>query len=544
MNTFPSLPQMSPVPPASTAPRPPCGWREWLRRLLVCNPFFLVSAALLLFGVNRLSVDPGFLGDERANLFFNFGALQFYGALLTVTAVLLARRRVWYDSALLVVLEHGLVLVPFILISQAALLGPGVAALLVLAGAAMAAGRAAAIRHWYPRFNLPPRALALGVVVLAANVALPLWFRAVVNATSVVNWPGPNRLVWLGVLPLLAAGANLLPRPAHHGGLNPERSWLPLFIYGLWLAGSGVHAASVAYLGKGSVLTPALFAPLVVILAWTFWNRLRDFTPEPSLDAQRVCLGLATLAPLLAVAEPAVLMPLTLANLAALTVLRCFRTDALRRFAGQLALGCLVVALVGVPGEWIQRLNPGWGRLEFLAAALGVLAVLASWWSRQPVVGVCGGLALVLGTFRVADEVPRLLVWQAGLMLMLVHSLRWEDASPLARRLRRSVALVWLLSAFTPVNDRWAAAPLLQGLAMLVVWAAAWWLTRRPRSWIIPLAGAGVSLSQPLSWTAAHGSPGLLAVAASFLLFGAGTCLAWRRRHPEPVTALPDANRE
>jgi hypothetical protein len=31
-------------------------WRHWARRLLVCNPFFLCSAALLLFGVNRLSL--------------------------------------------------------------------------------------------------------------------------------------------------------------------------------------------------------------------------------------------------------------------------------------------------------------------------------------------------------------------------------------------------------------------------------------------------------------------------------------------------------
>ena len=44
-------------------------WRYWARRLLVCNPFFLCSAALLLFGVNRLSLDPNFLGDDRANLF-------------------------------------------------------------------------------------------------------------------------------------------------------------------------------------------------------------------------------------------------------------------------------------------------------------------------------------------------------------------------------------------------------------------------------------------------------------------------------------------
>src|SRR5688572_24282070 len=88
-------------------------WLHWIRRLLVCNPFFLCSAALLLFGVNRLSLDPNFLGEEQSNLLFNYGALQLYGFLVVGTALILARRKIWYDSALLVVVEHGLVLVPF-----------------------------------------------------------------------------------------------------------------------------------------------------------------------------------------------------------------------------------------------------------------------------------------------------------------------------------------------------------------------------------------------------------------------------------------------
>lgn len=53
-------------------------WRYWARRLLVCNPFFLCSAALLLFGVTRLSLDPKFLPEEQVNLLFNYSSLQFY----------------------------------------------------------------------------------------------------------------------------------------------------------------------------------------------------------------------------------------------------------------------------------------------------------------------------------------------------------------------------------------------------------------------------------------------------------------------------------
>ena len=45
----------------------------WLKKLLACNPFYLVSAALLLYGFYRVSIDPNFLHGEIAQLFFNLG---------------------------------------------------------------------------------------------------------------------------------------------------------------------------------------------------------------------------------------------------------------------------------------------------------------------------------------------------------------------------------------------------------------------------------------------------------------------------------------
>lgn len=52
-------------------------------RLLVCNPFCPASTALLLFGINRPSVDPHFLGnEEEAKPLFDLSALQIYGILL------------------------------------------------------------------------------------------------------------------------------------------------------------------------------------------------------------------------------------------------------------------------------------------------------------------------------------------------------------------------------------------------------------------------------------------------------------------------------
>src|SRR6267142_4397495 len=79
--------------------------RNWVHLLLDGNPFYIASAALLLFAINRLSVDPQFLGGEEAKLIFNFSALQVYELLLICVVLFLAARRIFYDSTLLVVLE-------------------------------------------------------------------------------------------------------------------------------------------------------------------------------------------------------------------------------------------------------------------------------------------------------------------------------------------------------------------------------------------------------------------------------------------------------
>ena len=84
-------------PPDSVMQMSEAAWRRfvwWLRRFLACNPFYLVSAALLLYGVYRVSVDPNFLSRETAQLAFNFSSLQLYEALLVITAIVLARRGV------------------------------------------------------------------------------------------------------------------------------------------------------------------------------------------------------------------------------------------------------------------------------------------------------------------------------------------------------------------------------------------------------------------------------------------------------------------
>ena len=68
---------------------------DWLRHLFACNPFYLISVALLLFGCYRISMEPALFNHEAAHLFFNFTSLQVYEALLVATSIFLARRRIW-----------------------------------------------------------------------------------------------------------------------------------------------------------------------------------------------------------------------------------------------------------------------------------------------------------------------------------------------------------------------------------------------------------------------------------------------------------------
>src|SRR6266853_1775679 len=126
---------------------PPRPLSYWLKLLLACNPFYLVSAALLLYGFYRVSIDPTFLKAEISQLVFNFTSLQFYETLLVITAIFLARRRIWYDSTLLVGLENMLVLVAFILVSQAALIDSRIIWVMCLVGGILALLRFSALKR-------------------------------------------------------------------------------------------------------------------------------------------------------------------------------------------------------------------------------------------------------------------------------------------------------------------------------------------------------------------------------------------------------------
>src|SRR5437899_3006892 len=143
--------------------RPTLRLPDVAKRLLATNPFYPISAALLLYGFYKVSADPRFLPGEISQLIFNFSSLQVYEVLLVLTAIFLARRRIWYDSTLLVGLENMLVLVAFILVSQAALIDRRIIWVMCLAGGILAMLRFSALKRFIAELNLPEQLLYSGL---------------------------------------------------------------------------------------------------------------------------------------------------------------------------------------------------------------------------------------------------------------------------------------------------------------------------------------------------------------------------------------------
>jgi hypothetical protein len=525
-------PDLAPARPAS----------HWFKRVLACNPFYLVSAALLLFGFYRVSVDPGFLKTEVSQLIFNYSSLQLYELLLAVTAILLAWRRVWYDSTLLVGLENLLVLVPFILISQAALIGPQLVWALCAAGAAVACARFGGLKRFIPQLNFPSRFVQMGALILLVNAFLPAVYRVLheYKFGTRPDWGAAyqtNQFAWLLLLPALCALANYLPPAREAGSLWPQNRFVPIGFFSLWLAGTIVHLYCLGYIYDFS-LRSMLVAPVVWTLLWTAYRRMPDFVPDTYCKWQTPLLILPALATL-AAASPsgnAVFLTLAAANVAIYG--RLYYLNRGHRLT--LALLCLsgLTLLGGLPANWAHAVTPGFDRAKFLAAVVTAGFLLWTLRSRNPKLGVLGALAAAASVFFLLGESTRSLHWaaQVGLIFGLLHSLRWVDSSNEgAGSIRISAALIWAAHSFWWLHD--AGAPLAicaSAAPVLVIYLAARCLSGHWGPWPVPIAAIMVLLSGPSDFTAGKlqdTSTGVLAVAGSFLLFGLGTLAALTKQY-------------
>ncbi len=526
----------------------------WVKKLLVCNPFYLVSAALLLYGFYLVSTDANFPGKEIAQLAFNFSALQCYEVLLVATAILLARRRIWYDSNLLIFLENGLILVPFILVSQAALIGRGTVWAMCVIGGTMALIRFATLKRVHLQFNLPSRLLAIGVVLLLVNVALPLIYRTL-NDSKVGTKPTDgaayhfNQYSWFLILPAIVALANALPRPNQTGELLPQRRWIPAGLFALWAAGSIVHLYSLGYIYNFDWETPFIVPPLW-ILAWTICNRhtnifrLRGLRPALLVAPAAVTLLAAINS------APHMFLILTGLNILAYAIL-------LLKESSSLTLWHLTVLSLGALGLGFINLHPMRLPLDLNATQClwAVALAYVCYWicvSRHPKLGIFGAILVWLTALRISEryvEVPHLAL-QAGIIFLLLHSLLWTDQAHPAKGARIFGCCLWLLHSLILVPLALPHGTLILSVGAVLVLASCI-ISKFIRShWpplILPCVATVVLFTAPGSHLAepAQSVPiGLWVVAGSFMLFVIGTILALTKSKWHPATATAAAATE
>jgi len=521
--------------------------RRWIRKLLYCNPFYLISAALLLYGVYHISVHSDFLTAPIPKLVFNFSSLQFYEVLLLTTAILLARARIGYDSTLLVGLENFFVLIPFLLLSQAVLIDSLLAWVLGGLAVVFAFWRFVGLKHLIPDLNMPLRLLGFGFVLLLLNFALPV---------TLVSYRESNNpllgsvleYAWLLGLPMTAALAILLPRPVHRSSHIPELAWLPGLFFLIWIAVSAAHLWTVGFVYDFEWALP-LLAPLTWVVMWTLVLRLTDLHPNPSPINRQILLGLPACATLLAANEAGIVIFFALSFLNVLAYGTAFAWSDCRKTAIHLMLISIAASVAGMPESVGEHCFEYFSRGTCVQYSIASYMIAGAALSKNPKVGFIG--AIVCG-FTAVSLLSRGFLphgfFQGVFVYYLLHSLRWEDEKiPGAKGVRIFFAITWALYSFLWVyfdGYRAMTSTALLGVLVLGSYVLVSWLRHCWRLGVLPLCAFMVLSSTPLASIAEEVvwivrklvefilnlPTGLLAILASLMLFAFGTWVAFAKR--------------
>ena len=486
-------------PPLRLSPRsaaPPFdSWaliRRWARILLARNPFYIISAALLLWSMRRLSLDSRVFTSELPQLLFNFSSFQVYELLLAGTAIVLARRRVWYDSGLLVGLDNLFICVPFLLVSQALLLENWIAFALCLAGCGLALMRVGALRRWLKELNMPATLLWSGAFLLCFNLAWPVLIRFLHKDVAMPSWDHRGLTLvswqWNWIIPGAVALAALLPvRPfvttLAQGEETPFYSWrsFPLLALFMWVAGTCVHLYCISYVyglpwSAGTAGAGRMDGRVDALAARQAKLRAGEHLPCPAthsaVSARAHRVGVRLVGARDDVSGPAVL------NALACGAIFFVRRD---RFALHL---CAVSVLLGLAADSCHIRNVVRGGMN-LGEALwgGGLLYVVAWavFSARPKLGIAGGICLGFGLagFLRGTTVDLNFAVQAGLMFILLHSLRWSDSgSSDAANARRLCGLYWLVHTAV-----WVAAAPAHAISVTMSCGARFWsFIRAPAS--------------------------------------------------------------
>jgi hypothetical protein len=390
--------------------------RSLFKRILAGNPFYLASAGLLLYGINQLTTDSKLVGAEFPMLRFNFSALALYEIMLVGTAILLIRRRIWYDALLLFGLANFFVIVPFSLISRAVFLSSHLALAMTICGAALAAAKFWAFKRYAPELNLPRRLLFFGALLLLINASVPILFKRIAfDLDEIGRW---LNFIWEFLLPALAGLGIFLPRQASRGDTPGGEKWLPVTIYFGWVIVTACNFGGIGY-SNSYVWNVSLLVPIAWVMAWTAYVRIRDFTIASNRRLEQILLSVPLLLPLLAIESERIFLLFAGLNLVifALLLIRGDRNIlSLTRF-----LGAMTILWSYLPAPWVSYLLPEVGRPEWVMLSVVVCFYWLIFLSRNPRVATFAALGLIGLCCFFAPEISRYAV-QVALGLLLAHS--------------------------------------------------------------------------------------------------------------------------
>jgi hypothetical protein len=532
------------APPSATRPFDAgAAFRHWARILLARNPFYIISAALLLWSMRRLSLDSRIFPEEFPQLLFNFSSFQIYEVLLVVTAIGLGRRRVWYDSGLLVGLENLFMCVPFLLVSQALLLENLTAFSLCLAAGGLVVLRVGTQRRLLAGLNMPASLLGSGAFLLCFNFAWPVLIRYLHKDAAVPTWDARGlaltALAWNWIIPAAVALVGLLPVRPFATAARPDEelpfySWrsFPLFALLMWVGGTGVHLYCIGYV-YGLPWTMTFLTPAAWIMAWMLWRQVDNFASETArVLLRRIFLFPPTLMVMVAgwTGRWKMCLLLTVLNALICGVIAFFGRDRLARHL------CLVSALLAI--LFMPHTTAVHGNVSMVRLLLGAGFTHIVGWailSVRPRVGIAGGLCLGFGlaTLLPASSVMLNLAIQAALMFMLLHSIRWEEAgSSDVVKARKLCGLCWWAHTVLWVAVEPGQAILgtmASGALVLGVYACARVILGKWGPKVIAYSAGTVVGWGPLflgGERLLRAPDGLLMLLGSFALFGLGTFAA------------------
>ncbi len=514
-------------------------WRCWMRLFLMGNPFYVLSAVLLLYGIGRLSGNEHFLTMELDKLLFNFGALEGYEVLLAGTAIGLFRRPIMYDSGLLVVLEQLLVFVPFLLVSQAIFLGGGLAGIFCLGAVILAAGRMWGLRRYCRSLVLPRALWVMGVMTLVAQAVIPMFFRGmyVENDAELRHYYIETALggCWHGWLPVVLGLLLVLPRDSAETDGHFSRRWVFLVIGGLWTLVSGAHFAAIGYVydvpWRWEYVLTALWAG-----AWLVYVRRTDFMAEVSPRWEAVVLPIPLILSFIQTSSaegPERWLP-GVVNAVGYGILLGARPGS--RLISELVLW----AWAGLIGQGVMVLTAaGWfgaSGIPFLAIVFLVFVLLHAAISSDPRWGLAGMAVCILALMHWVNwpGMREVLAIQTGCLFLLLHSLRWDDRRQAGAIVCRWLAAgVWVLSSSgelaVGVSSAGGMISLGAAIVVLMVTGLCWWWDGKRPPMALLVAGVTVPMLAPLNlvWRVVHQAPGgVWALIGSLGLFVVGTGIA------------------